>query len=73
MAKIAIVSSNNMGTACWSAARFTGGCVECSRVERCVLPESSHGRGELYRKRMLSHLDEAKKYENMLNTELTKE
>jgi hypothetical protein len=58
--KMAIVSSKHVGTVCWSAKRFTGGCHECERVERlrrpgvyrCQLPEAKFGRVLLANRRI---------------------
>lgn len=42
--KTKVVLSSEVGTGCWSAARFTGGCFDCPRVEKCKLPEAVMGR-----------------------------
>lgn len=42
--KMAIVSSKDLGTDCWSAARFTGHCHLCARVDHCKLQEAHDGR-----------------------------
>lgn len=44
--KVATVKLSDLGTACWSAQRFTGECSECKRVENCKLDEAKAGRIE---------------------------
>ena len=46
------VTISQLGIACWSARRFTGGCADCSRVKRCTLPEAVGGLVVLARRRL---------------------
>lgn len=66
--KIAIVSSKELGTDCWSALRFTGNCHQCkqcnSRYRQCKLKEAKQGRltlAENKLKEVQEHLDFAQK------------
>ncbi|MDX5412854.1 MAG: hypothetical protein LPK02_07380 [Rhodobacterales bacterium] len=37
--KVAVASFKDLGSNCWSAARFNGRCHTCKRYDACTYPE----------------------------------
>jgi len=67
MVKIAIIKSSRLGLDCWSAARFTGRCHKCNRVNHCHLPEAVEGREKLLKQKLKKARAVVRKIKNDLS------
>lgn len=53
------VNIKDLGTDCWSAKRFTGGCYECDKVQTCKLKEGRLGHAKWCREQAVIKMREA--------------